>query len=122
MLKLWTNGVPGSEYFLVENRQRTGFDQYLPGDGLLIWHIDESASSNAVDCHPRVLLVAADDASNFPCNLPDRYGSSGNPWPGSLNATIVECGNAAEQQALLGRSHKRRTRVDQRFRPSMTPA
>ena len=28
------------EYFLVENRQKTGFDEGLPGAGLLIWHID----------------------------------------------------------------------------------
>ncbi|MCK4969511.1 MAG: M6 family metalloprotease domain-containing protein, partial [Thermoplasmata archaeon] len=30
------------EYFLLENRLRAGFDRYLPGDGLLIWHIDNS--------------------------------------------------------------------------------
>lgn len=28
------------EYFLLENRQRTGFDQRLLGEGLLIWQID----------------------------------------------------------------------------------
>jgi len=30
------------EYFLLENRYRAGYDRYLPGDGLLIWHIDNS--------------------------------------------------------------------------------
>lgn len=29
----------GSEYFLLENRRRTGFDRGLPGEGLLIWRI-----------------------------------------------------------------------------------
>jgi M6 family metalloprotease-like protein len=38
----------GGEYFLVENRQKIGFDAGLPGSGLLIWHIDESQPSN--DC------------------------------------------------------------------------
>lgn len=28
------------EFFLVENRQKTGFDSYLPAAGMLIWHID----------------------------------------------------------------------------------
>ncbi len=34
----------GEEYFLVENRQKTGFDSALPGSGLLIWHVNESKS------------------------------------------------------------------------------
>jgi M6 family metalloprotease-like protein len=29
----------GSEYFLLENRQRKGFDMSLPADGLLIWRV-----------------------------------------------------------------------------------
>jgi M6 family metalloprotease-like protein len=29
----------GSEYFLLENRARKGFDQNLPGEGLMIWRI-----------------------------------------------------------------------------------
>ena len=29
----------GSEYFLLENRYRTGFDKDLPADGLLIWRV-----------------------------------------------------------------------------------
>ena len=29
----------GCEYLLLENRQKKGFDQGLPADGLLIWHV-----------------------------------------------------------------------------------
>jgi M6 family metalloprotease-like protein len=29
----------GSEYFLLENRKRTGWDSQLPGEGLLIWRV-----------------------------------------------------------------------------------
>jgi hypothetical protein len=29
----------GSEYFLLENRRKKGFDQDLPGEGLLIWRV-----------------------------------------------------------------------------------
>jgi M6 family metalloprotease-like protein len=29
----------GSEYFLLENRKKTGFDQSLPAEGLLIWRV-----------------------------------------------------------------------------------
>ncbi|MDO8734651.1 MAG: M6 family metalloprotease domain-containing protein, partial [Elusimicrobiota bacterium] len=35
--------IPGSrEYFLLENRQQSGYDASLPEAGILIWHIDES--------------------------------------------------------------------------------
>lgn len=52
-LKLSRNGAGGPEYFLVENRQRTGWDQGLPGgtagpaSGLMIWHIDDTQTTNA---------------------------------------------------------------------------
>ncbi len=36
-----------NEYFLVENRQLTGFDSYLPRSGILIWHIDDKQGSNS---------------------------------------------------------------------------
>src|SRR4029077_11019553 len=29
----------GSEYYLVENRRKKGFDAELPGEGLLIWRV-----------------------------------------------------------------------------------
>lgn len=54
-----------NEYFILENRQREGWDAYLPGSGLLITHIDYEPSvwqSNGVNAgvHPRVDLVEAD--------------------------------------------------------------
>ena len=46
--------IPGNlsnsgEYFLLENRQQTKYDTYLPGEGLLIWHIDEEVMSSKWD-------------------------------------------------------------------------
>jgi len=38
-----TNFPPG-EYLLIENRQKCSFDARIPGPGLAIYHIDESAS------------------------------------------------------------------------------
>ena len=37
------------EYFLVENREQEGYDIAARGCGLLVWHIDESHSSNGDD-------------------------------------------------------------------------
>ncbi len=49
IFRLWTSGVGGDEYFLVENRQKVGYDASLPGSGLLIWHIDDAKSSSGND-------------------------------------------------------------------------
>ena len=41
-----------NEFFLLENRQQTGWDTYIPGHGMLIWHIDYNPgvwSRNAVN-------------------------------------------------------------------------
>ena len=40
--RLWKNGAAGKEYFLLENRQRTLYDRKLPGEGLLVYHVDEA--------------------------------------------------------------------------------
>jgi M6 family metalloprotease-like protein len=92
------SGSPSSsigEYFLVENRQKAGFDTGLPGSGLLIWHIDESQNSNANECYPSLLYncnslrhyhVALEQADNL-WELEKRInsGNSGDPYPGSAN-------------------------------------
>ena len=35
-----------SEYFILENRQKTGRDTFMPDQGLAIWHVDEQNGSN----------------------------------------------------------------------------
>jgi len=67
---------PGTtgEYFMVENRFRRGFDQSLPGDGLLILHVDDSRAVNSDENHPLVGIVQADGDLRF--LLP--YGDTGN--------------------------------------------
>ena len=41
-LKIWEDDYFWSRYFLVENRQQTGFDAGLPSNGLMIYHLDEN--------------------------------------------------------------------------------
>ncbi len=59
----WPGG--SGEYFLVENRYRTGFDKSLPGDGLLILHIDDTQTSNSNENHPLVGIMQADGETGF---------------------------------------------------------
>ncbi|MEU4219629.1 M6 family metalloprotease domain-containing protein [Actinoplanes sp. NPDC026623] len=83
VLRLWHDGVANTEYFLLENRQRTGFDAALPGDGLLIWHIDETVDNNRDENHYRVALMQADGMRNLEHNA--NRGDAGDPFPGSNN-------------------------------------
>ena len=80
-MRLWKDGSDGSEYFLVENRQRSGFDARLPADGLLIWHIDESVADNRDETHYRIALVQADGDKDLEGNV--NRGDAGDPFPGS---------------------------------------
>ncbi len=96
---VWNNGSANNEYFLLENRQQTGYDTYLPGDGLLIWHIDENmtAYGNDYQCttqsncscsqHYLVALEQADSGLELEKNID--YGDAGDPYPGtSFNRTF----------------------------------
>jgi immune inhibitor A len=53
------------EYFLVENRFRSGYDQSLPGDGLLILHVDDSRTHNDSENRPLVGIMQADGDEAF---------------------------------------------------------
>jgi M6 family metalloprotease-like protein len=41
--------ISATEYFLIENKQLVNYDQFLPGCGLLIWHIDDSVRTMDYD-------------------------------------------------------------------------
>ncbi len=60
MLKLWKNGDPGEEYFLVENRQKVGTDATRPGAGLMIYHCDDSQNGNTNDARRLVDVEVAE--------------------------------------------------------------
>jgi len=79
---LLNGSASATEYWLVENRQQVGFDSTLPGDGLLIYHIDEAATfSNSDPYRYHVALEQADGRNSLAFG-----GSSGDgsdPWPGN---------------------------------------
>lgn len=54
--------ITNKEYFLIEFRKKTGYDSYLPGEGLLIWHIDDNQPNNNNESHKKVDLEEADES------------------------------------------------------------
>ena len=83
--RLWKNGGPSTEYFLIENRQRRLYDRELPGEGLLIYHVDETIEDNADENRPRVALVQADGERHLEWAI--NRGDAGDPFPGTSNKT-----------------------------------
>jgi hypothetical protein len=87
--RLWTNGGSGSEYFLVENRRKIGFDSYLPSEGLMIYHVDDALRGNNRQWYPgyvdsghyEVALEQADGLWDLEHDTDG--GDTGDPYPGS---------------------------------------
>lgn len=100
--RLWKDGGSGSEYFLIENRQRTGYDSDLPGDGLLIWHIDESQPTNTDENHYKVGLLQADGKRDL--ELAHNRGDAGDPYPGSADKTSATSSTTPNTKSFAGQN------------------
>jgi M6 family metalloprotease-like protein len=88
-------GDGSGEFFLLENRQRIGFDEGLLSPGLLVWHVDPSVigqksvpgtrwATNSVNNdrnRPGVWLRQADGRDDL-AQSPNR-GDAGDPFPGN---------------------------------------
>lgn len=89
--KLWKYAQSGAQYFLVENRQQTSYDSYLPGNGLLIFHVETATGNQNNQWYPGhtsyghylVALEQADGDYDLEQNL--NRGDSGDPYAGSAN-------------------------------------
>ena len=77
--KLWTNGFYSRQYFMVENRQRHGFDSHLLNEGLMIYHVDLDGEQWNED-HPLVDVEEADGLDNLHYAL--NRGDAGDIYPG----------------------------------------
>lgn len=74
------------EFFLLENRQLTGWDKYLPNHGMLIWHIDYVENVfmmnevNNTKNHQYVDIVEANNSPNY-------INAKGFTFPGTSRKT-----------------------------------
>jgi hypothetical protein len=83
-----------TEYLLVENRQKIGFDDRMTTPGLLIWHVDETIPNNDNSQHYKVALLQADGLRELERAIPYlevtssgmvsyRRSDPGDPFPGT---------------------------------------
>ncbi len=84
------NEANDKECYLLENRQKIGFDSYLPGHGLLVLHVDfdESAwinnTMNVDPDHQRMTIIPADGEL-----LTTDASLAGDPFPGTTGNTAL---------------------------------
>jgi len=77
-----------NEYFIFENRRRTGWDKYLPGQGIMVTHVIYSANEwyynrpNNGDIQLFTLLPADNKLS--------RYSEGGDLWPNGSRRDVTD--------------------------------
>ncbi len=86
-----------NEFYLLENRQKTGWDASLPGNGLLILHADYNEQAwadnapNDIPSHQRMTWIPADNQYQYVVSDGDKYyteeGMATDTYPyGELNS------------------------------------
>lgn len=98
--RLWKDGESGPEYFLIENRQLSGFDASLPAAGLLVWHVDDSVDSNTDENHPLLKVVQADALEELEKKID--FGDAGDPFPGTTNKVTFNATSNPNSKAYNG--------------------
>lgn len=77
-----------TQFLLLENRRRAGFDDRLPGDGLLVWRVDLVRDQNA-PTQPAVQLVQADGRQDLELSANMNQGDPGDPFPGAVGVVTA---------------------------------
>ena len=91
-LRILSKSYKPTQMLLLENRTRAGFDDRLPGEGLLVWRVDIERPMTAPTA-PALQLVQADGQGHL--EQPPSFGSdvnqgdSGDPFPGSTMQTLL---------------------------------
>lgn len=104
MYRLWTGGSVGKEYFLVENRQKKGFDSQLPTSGLAIWHIDENQTTNSDETHYLVALDQADGNKDLENNT--NSGDAGDVYRGTSGNSTFDVSSTPNSKSYSGADTK----------------
>lgn len=81
-----------NEFFILENKQKIGFDTYIPGHGLVIYRKGSGFSDYGPnDGHPQGFYpVCANSSYSIPTSSTSSYGNidgTGLPFPGTSNKT-----------------------------------
>ncbi len=101
----------GNEFYIVENRQKTGWDKNLPAAGLIIYYVDEDEYAWANNCvntfeygndHQRMKIIPCDGTHSYDNEAGDLWPYSGNNTFNntSLPAATVYNGGFLDRQIM----------------------
>ena len=82
------NSANKNEYYLLENRQQTGWDSAMAGHGMLAIHVDYNANAwngntvNNTTSHQRMTILPADGSLST-------RSLEGDPYPGTVKTTSI---------------------------------
>lgn len=100
--ELNAEGELPDEFFVFENRQKEGWDKFLPSHGMLVWHVDFDQDAwdgnypNSYPKHQRVRIIEADnkpathEVVEEPGKMPEYKEvlyNEGDPFPGTTGNT-----------------------------------
>ena len=86
VVKIQSSRYQPDQYLLLEYRTREAFDTDLPGDGLLVWRIDESGSEAG---RPGMRLIPANGRHHLLNPDDQNRNAPGDPFPGSQHITTL---------------------------------
>lgn len=107
LVEFWFQGESNPEHFLIENRQREGFDRNLPGEGLIVYQVDEIVMGQGLQANrvnsgltPGLRLVEADGRYDIVDGL--NHGDARDPFPGLLGRTQIDDDTNPSTRSFLG--------------------
>lgn len=83
IFKLPIGSANSKEYFLLSNRQKNGFDSHIPGEGMIIEHVDNNKGNNTNENHYLVDIEQAD--GNRHLNLNSNSDDAADAFPQAAN-------------------------------------
>ena len=98
------NTATSGEYYLLENRQKVGFDSWIPGHGLLIYHVSKDLTGMNTTFPQKMYPVCA-TAGVEPGSTPASYGAingDGCPFPGTGLKTAFTDATLPSQKSWAG--------------------
>lgn len=100
-------GESDTEHFLVESRERTGFDRNLPERGLVLYQVDEAVigsriGSNRVNSGPTPGLRLVEGDGDADLRFGVNRGDVNDPLPGALGVTRLDDDTSPSMRSISG--------------------
>ncbi|MBI5709883.1 MAG: M6 family metalloprotease domain-containing protein [Candidatus Eisenbacteria bacterium] len=87
VVEFWFQGEANPEHFLLETRRRESFDLTLPGEGLIVYHVDDAVIGQGLQANtvnagltPGLVIVEADGHDDL--TQGGNRGDGADPYPG----------------------------------------